>query len=183
MVLYLLRHASAGTRRSNPKLDLRRPVDKVGKRDCLWLGNTLSSLKVSFDRVVSSPLKRSLQTASLVGTETGYEQPILLSDALAPGAEFAQFQKLVADCAAYDSVLLVGHSPNLPEFAGLLMQPSHTAETAAPRPALLRMRKGALARFNLDRGGATLTWLFDPRVVRTFYASSTTKSRRKISRK
>ncbi len=183
MVLYLLRHASAGTRRANAALDVRRPLDKQGKRDCLWLGNTLSSLKVSFDRVVSSPLKRSLQTASLVGTETGYEQPILLSDALAPAAEFAQFQKLVADCAPYESVLLVGHSPNLVQFAGMLMQPPPAGEDCAKRPAMVRMRKGALARLNLERGTATLSWLLDPRVVRTLYASSTTRSRRKISRK
>ena len=183
MVLYILRHASAGTRRTNTALDVRRPLDKQGKKDCLWLGNTLSSLKVSFDRIVSSPLKRSLQTATLVGTETGYEQPVLLSDALAPAATFQQFQALVADGAAYESVLLVGHSPNLVQFVGLLIQPPAAGEDCAKRPATVRMRKGAVARLNMDRGTATLSWLLDPRVVRTLYATSTTRSRRKTSRK
>ncbi len=183
MILYVLRHASAGTRRANTKLDERRSLDKQGKRDCLWLGNTLSSLKVSFDLIVSSPLKRSLQTASLVGTETGYEQPILLSDALAPTASFAQFEKLMSDCGPYESVMVVGHSPNLVQFVGMLMQPPSTGEDCARRPAMVRMRKGAMARINIERGAATLSWLLDARVVRTLYASSTTRSRRKISRK
>ena len=183
MVLYVLRHASAGTRRTNATIDVRRPLDKQGKRDCLLLGNALSSLKVSFDVVLSSPLKRSLQTASLVGTETGYEQPILFSDALAPAATYAQFQKLLADCAAYESVLVVGHSPNLVQFVGLLMQPGAVSDDAVRRPATVRLRKGAIARLNLERGTATLTWLLDPRVTRTLYASSTTRSRRKTSRK
>ena len=183
MNLYVLRHASAGTRRANPVLDTRRPLDKQGKRDCLLLGNTLSSMKVSFDLIVSSPLKRSLQTASLVGTETGYEQKILLSDALAPAANFPQFQAMLAECAGYESLLVVGHSPNLVQFLGLLLQPHATDNNCVTRPAAVRLRKGAIARVTLDRGASMLQWMLEPRVVRSLYASSTTKSRRKTSRK
>jgi len=182
MNLYLLRHASAGTRRSNPAVDVRRPLDKAGKRDCLLLGNTLTSMNVSFDLVVSSPLKRSLQTASLVGTETGYEQKILLSDALAPSATFSQFEKLLVECTGVESLLVVGHSPNLVQFLGLLMQPVNTTRTSNP-PASVRLRKGAIAKLSLERGAATLQWMLDPRILRTLYASSTTRSRRKTSRK
>ena len=182
MNLYVMRHGSAGTRRSNPLLDLRRPLDKAGKRDCLLLGNTLSTMNVSFDLVVSSPLKRSLQTASLVGTETGYEQKILLSDALTPSATFAQFEKLLVECSGHESVLVVGHSPNLVQFLGMLMQPAQ-ATKASRTAAAVRMRKGAIARLTFERGAATLQWMLDPRVVRTLYASSTTRSRRKTSRK
>ncbi len=182
MNLYLLRHASAGTRRKNPLLDPRRPLDKAGRRDCLLLGNTLTSMSVSFDLIVSSPLKRSLQTASLVGTETGYEQKILLSDALAPSASFAQFEKLLVECSGRESLLVVGHSPNLVQFLGMLMQPAQAVRASRP-PALVRMRKGAIAKLNLERGVATLQWMLDPRVVRTLYASSTVRSRRKTSRK
>jgi phosphohistidine phosphatase len=182
MNLYLMRHASAGNSRSNPLLDLSRPLDKAGKRDCLLLGNTLTSMNVSFDLIVSSPLKRSLQTASLVGTETGYEQKILLSDALAPSATFAQFEKLLMECAGAESLLVVGHSPNLVQFLGMLMQPQQTTRTATG-PASVRLRKGAIARLNLERGAATLQWMLDPRIISKLYASSTDKSRRKISLK
>ena len=104
-------------------LDVKRPLDKAGKRDCLLLGNTLTSMNVSFDLVVSSPLKRSLQTASLVGTETGYEQKVLVSDALAPAAMYAQFEKLLVENSGVDSLLVVGHSPNLVEFLARDQQP------------------------------------------------------------
>jgi len=73
MNLYVLRHASAGTRRLNPLLDLKRPLDKDGKSHTLQLAHVLTNMKISFDLIVSSPLKRSMQTAQLVGTETGYE--------------------------------------------------------------------------------------------------------------
>ena len=86
MNLYILRHASAGTRRANPAVDVKRPLDKEGKQQCFLVGGFLSALNVQFDRVVSSPLKRALQTASLVGTETGYDGKIEISDALSPEA-------------------------------------------------------------------------------------------------
>src|SRR5271170_16797 len=87
--LYILRHASAGTSRTNPLIDVKRPLDKEGKQQCILVGNHLNGLKVHFDLVVSSPLKRALQTASLVGTETGYDGRILVSENLSPGATVA----------------------------------------------------------------------------------------------
>ena len=176
MNLFILRHASAGTRRSNPRLDLKRPLDKEGKKDCLQLAHILNALNIQFDLVVSSPLKRCLQTASLVGTETGYESKILLSSALAPEATLRDFHKLLHDCAKVDNLLLVGHNPNLTLFLGSVLAPNAT-------PPRVRLRKGTLARLSLTRGPATLQGLLDPRTVRALYTTSTKSSRRKTSRK
>jgi phosphohistidine phosphatase len=183
MNIYLLRHASAGVRRVNPTLDRKRPLDKEGKRHCLHLAHALNAMKVQFDLIVSSPLKRSMQTASLVGTETGYEAPILASPALAPEASLAQFKKLLDECAGRENLLVVGHNPNLSSFLGALLVPAHS-----PTGACVRLRKGSLARVipppaGPTRGPATLQWLLGPAVVRALYATSTAKSRRKTSRK
>lgn len=174
MNLYLLRHASAGTRRANPVVDVKRPLDKEGKQQCLLVGRYLSALNVQFDRVVSSPLKRALQTASLVGTETGFEGKIDLSDALAPQANVAKFQDLVRSLMKYDNVLVVGHNPNLVVFFGSLLAPGGRLST--------RLRKGAIARIECDRLPGTLHWLVDPRILRG-YAKATKSSRPKTSRK
>lgn len=178
MNLYVLRHASAGTRRVNPLVDVRRPLDKEGKRYCLQLAYVLNALKLNFDLVISSPLKRSLQTASLVGTETGYESPILLSNALAPTASLPDFQRLLRECEGRENVLVVGHNPNLTSFVGSMLVPSASRTTAQ-----VRLRKGSIARLSLTRGPATLQWLIEPRTVRALYTTSTTSSRRKTSRK
>ena len=73
MNLYVLRHASAGTRRANETLDAKRPLNKEGKQQCILVANCLNALNVHFDVIASSPLKRAMQTASLVGMEIGYE--------------------------------------------------------------------------------------------------------------
>ena len=182
MNLFILRHASAGTRRANPLLDTRRPLDKDGKKHCLYLAYILNALNINFDLVISSPLKRSLQTAQLVATETGYEQNVMISNALAPMATFAQFQRLLRECEGHENVLVVGHNPNITAVLGYLIAPSVPAPDN-PDNARIRLRKGSLARLNLQRGPAMMQWLIDPRIVRSLYTTSTKSSRRKTSRK
>src|SRR5207302_8911056 len=150
MNLYILRHASAGEPRKNPLLDFKRPLDKEGKKHCLQLAHVLNALKIQFDLIVSSPLKRCLQTASLVGTETGYEAQILHSTALAPQATLKDFQKLLRECSNRENLLLVGHNPNLSTFLGSLL-----VSNSNPDPRV-RLRTDSLALVVLTRAPATL---------------------------
>jgi phosphohistidine phosphatase len=138
-------------------------------------------MDLQFDLIVSSPLKRSMQTASLVGTETGYEAKVLSSPALAPEATYPQFRKLLRDSADRENLLLVGHNPTLTLFLGSLLMPA----TSGPDNgvASVRLRKGSLARVSMTRGPATLQWMLDPRTIRALYTTSTASSRRKTSRK
>ncbi len=178
MNLFILRHASAGVPRTNPALDFKRPLDKEGKKHCIQLAHVLNALNVQFDLILSSPLKRALQTASLIGTETGYEVQILHSKALAPDATLSDFQKLLHQYQRSENVLIVGHNPNLTNFLGSLLVPA-----SAQAAAKIRLRKGSLARVSFTRGPAVLQGLLDPRTVRALYATSTKSSRRKTSRK
>lgn len=178
MNLFILRHASAGTSRTNPIIDRKRPLDKDGKRHCLQLAAILNAQKTQFDYVVSSPLKRSLQTAQLVATETGYEAQVVQSDALAPTATFKDFQALLHSITNKENILFVGHNPNLAMFLATLLVPAGGA--AIPR---IRLRKGSIAQVTFNRGPATLQNLLDPRSVRASYATSTKSSRRKTSKK
>ena len=174
MNLYVLRHASAGTRRANPAIDIKRPLDKEGKQQCILVGSFLNSLKVQFDHIISSPLKRSQQTASFVGTEVGYESEIVISEALAPGAKLRDFNNLIDSLNGDENILLVGHNPSISTFLGSLIS------TGKPN---LRMRKGAIARVDYTRRPGTLLWMVEPRILRGIYGKVTSKSRRKTSRK
>lgn len=180
----MLRHASAGTSRLNPVLDKKRPLDKEGKRHCLQLAAILNNQKTQFDLVISSPLKRSLQTAQLVATETGYEGEVIHSEALAPTATFKDFQKLLQNVTLKfpekENVLFVGHNPNLAIFLSTLLLPG-------PGPVVprIRLRKGSLSHLTFTRGPAILQNLIDPRVVRAAFAAAAKRprSRKPASRK
>jgi phosphohistidine phosphatase len=141
----------------------------------MLMGRILSTLKVQVDVVVSSPLKRALQTAQFVGTELGYDAKVEISKALAPDAEYADFQDLLAKYADREGVLMVGHNPNVFQFLGRLI--------TANGGAAIRMRKGSVARVDLDRHPPLLQWLIDPRMARSIYLSVAKSSRPKTSRK
>ncbi len=175
MILYLMRHANAGMPRGNPTLDAKRSLIKEGKEQCVLMARVLSALKVQVDVIVSSPLKRALQTAQYVGTELGYDGKVEISSALAMDADFADFQKLLAKYADREGVLVVGHNPNVFQFLGRLI--------SGNGGAAIRMRKGAIAHIDFANHPPRLHWLIDPRTARAIYASAQKSSRPKTSRK
>jgi phosphohistidine phosphatase len=175
MILYLMRHANAGMPRGNPTVDAKRALIKEGKEQCMLMARLMSALKVQVDVVVSSPLKRALQTAQFVGTELGYDGKVEISPALALDANYADFQKLLAKYSHREGVLVVGHNPNVFQFLGRLI--------SGNGGAAIRMRKGSVARIDLDRHPPLLQWLIDPRTARAIYASVQKSSRPKTSRK
>lgn len=175
MILYLMRHANAGLTRENPLLDSKRGLIKEGKDQCMLMARAMSALKVQIDAVVSSPLKRALQTAQFVATEMGFEGEVDISPALAPEAGYVIFQDLLAKYAGREGVLVVGHNPNLFQFLGKLVTGNGGAN--------LRMRKGSVAKVDLERHPPQLQWLIDPRMARAIYASVAKSSRPKTSRK
>jgi phosphohistidine phosphatase len=175
MNLFLMRHANAGLRRDNPALDTKRGLIKEGKEQCMLMARVLGAFKVQVDVIVSSPLKRALQTAQFVGTEMGYEAKVEVSPALGLTATYADFQQLLAKYAHREGVLMVGHNPNIFQFLGKLITGNGGAS--------IRMRKGSIARVDLDRHPPQLHWLIDPRMARILYASAGKSSRPKTSRK
>ncbi|HUN86026.1 MAG TPA: phosphohistidine phosphatase SixA [Terracidiphilus sp.] len=175
MNLYLMRHANAGLARGNPIVDAKRGLIKEGKDQCMLMGRLLGALKVQVDMIVSSPLKRSLQTAQFVGTELGYDAKVEVSSALGPDADFIAFQRLLEKYADRDDVLMVGHNPNLFKFLGRIITGNGGAG--------VRMRKGSVARIDMSKHPPLLQWLVDPRMARSIYDSVGKSSRPKTSRK
>lgn len=176
MIIYFLRHASAGERMSNLKKDEKRGLDQIGIEQCGNVGRTLTTLEIQVDVVISSPLKRATQTASLICNEMGYEGKLQLDNALRPGAVFAEFRKLLDKCSRYDSIMVVGHNPNLSEFLGRVISESGCE-------AFVELKKGAVAKVEMSRNSGVLHWCLTPKVLRALYAAAAESSRPKTSRK
>src|SRR5689334_3177614 len=95
MIIYFLRHASAGEPVANKKKDEKRGLDKEGIEQCGYVGRALTAMDVQIDAMISSPLKRSTQTASFVANEMGHEGKLQIESALRPEATFADFRKML----------------------------------------------------------------------------------------
>ncbi len=82
---------------------------------------------------------------------------------------------MLAQYADHEGVLAVGHNPNLFKFLGRIITGNGGAG--------VRLRKGSIARVDMDRHPPLLQWLIDPRMARSIYASVAKSSRPKTSRK
>jgi len=177
MIVYFVRHASAGQSKVDAAKDDKRPLDKDGIRQAHDLGRALAALDVQVDAVISSPLKRATQTASLVANEMGFEVKLELADALHKEATWPKFQELLRAHADKDAVMVVGHNPTLSEFLSLLIS-GGASKTA------VELRKGAAAKVEITgKRTATLSWCLTPKTLRAVYESGASKSTTKTARK
>jgi phosphohistidine phosphatase len=175
MEVYFLRHASAGQRKSNTKQDEKRPLDKEGIEQAKLMGQVLAAMGVDLDVIVSSPLERAIQTASLAAEQIGFKQPIVRHDALRPEASFEQFEALLRTLAGNNAVMVVGHNPTESEFLSLLVSGSQSENG-------IELKKGAIAKVEIKQKMRSLHWLASPKMVRAIQSTSTS-SRPKTSRK
>ncbi|HKT49637.1 MAG TPA: phosphohistidine phosphatase SixA [Candidatus Angelobacter sp.] len=176
MIIYFLRHASAGKKTANTKKDERRPLDQEGILQARYVGRLLASIDVQVEHVLSSPLKRSLQTATLVANELAHETAIRMEDALRPESDYAKFREMLSRYRKYEAVMVVGHNPNESEFL------SKTVSSASGT-AHIELKKGSVAKVDLDGRNGVLEWLITPKIARTIQATLKPSSRPKTSRK
>ncbi len=176
MIIYFLRHASAGESLANPKKDEKRALDKEGIEQCGYVGRALAAIEGQVDVIISSPLKRATQTASLVGNEMGYEGKLQMESALRPGATFSDFRRMLEKYARQEAIMVVGHNPNLSQFLGAVISDSGCE-------ASVDLKKGAVARVDMRRNSGTLLWCLTPKTLRTLHTAAVESARPKASRK
>jgi len=160
MIIYFVRHASAGSpKKLNPKKDEKRPLDSDGVHQCTQMGRVLASMDVTVDAVISSPLKRATQTASLVANELGYEGKLIIENALRPESKYDQFRDMLRKHPRADAVMVVGHNPNFSEFLGQIIADNGSQ-------AFVDMKKGSVAKVEREQKKFVLHWLITPRVTK-----------------
>jgi len=178
MVIYFLRHANAGQKHfSSSEKDEKRPIDKIGEEQSHDVGRALAYIGVTVNAVISSPLTRAVQTASIVAAELGHEEKIVQDAALRPEATFDQFKALLNRHRDKLAIMVVGHDPSMTEFVNRVL--------SGGRPmAVVEMKKAGVAKVEVDlRRPAVLRWCMTPKVVQRIQRSSAKKSRPKTDLK
>jgi phosphohistidine phosphatase len=142
MNLYFLRHADALPEDGETVLnDGERPLSPEGREQVVRLAQAIRQQELSFDLVLTSPLKRTRETAELLLTTL--ERPPGEAndlDYLAPGGSTKKLMKYLRTLEV-QNVLLVGHNPDLGE---------HIAYLIGSKKTQVKMGKGALACVDCD---------------------------------
>ena len=153
MLLDLLRHADAGDPEAWNRPDAERPLSDKGRKQAKRLGDHLASLGFRAEAIITSPKVRAAETAELVAAKI--DGTVTSDDRLAGALDVEVIEAILGDAGDPDEAMLVGHDPDFSELLSVLCA-----------AAGVTMRKGALARIELDRpvtaGGGTLRWLLPP---------------------
>jgi phosphohistidine phosphatase len=153
MRLDLLRHADAGDPMAWDGPDADRPLSDKGRKQTKRLAEHLASIGYGPGAIVTSPKVRAAQTAELVARAVGSK--VTVDERLAGRLDLAAVDAILDDAGDPAGALLVGHDPDFSDLLAVLC-----------RVAGVTMRKGALARIEIDRplsaGSGTLRWLLPP---------------------
>ena len=158
--LYLMRHAHAlDVGEGNIRRDSERPLSRKGEDITQHMARQLNRSGVKLDLIATSPLLRAKQTAEIIAKGLGHV-PVDLCLDLSPAAGTATLpSSLPLD--EMDSVMLVGHMPDLCELASTLIfgKPSHGVS----------FKKAAICKISFagrcTAGHGTLEWLLTPAMI------------------
>jgi phosphohistidine phosphatase len=158
--LYLVRHAIAAERGSDWPDDDLRPLTTEGIRRFREVVAGFRGLDVELDVILTSPLVRAKQTATLLAEALSSRPRLKELPALAPGSEPVTTMTALTKATRARRLALVGHEPDLSVLAAYLL--------GARRP--LPFKKGAICRIDAARpteaGAGTLIWFAPPKLLR-----------------
>jgi phosphohistidine phosphatase len=152
MHLYLLRHGIAADAQAGES-DAARPLTSDGRRKLRKVLKAVAEANVKPTLILSSELKRAIQTAEVAKAVLAYQGDILRTKALAPGADVEQVWEEIRVHRDQASLMLAGHNPQFDELAPYLLGASHLA---------VDFKKGAIMRIDIESFGVrpkgTLCW-------------------------
>jgi phosphohistidine phosphatase len=162
MNIFLLRHGLAVEfDAANFASDFDRPLTAEGARAVARVAKAMKAMRLSFDRILSSPYVRARQTAEIAVKVLRVRKKLALTDTLAPDGSpeelIALLQRLKP---APGNVLLAGHEPYLSDLVSLLVW--------GKPGAAVTMKKGGLCKLSCEppraeRRRASLEWLLTPK--------------------
>jgi len=140
MQLYLLRHGIAEENSPNGS-DADRGLTAEGRRKLRQVLQAAADVGIEPTLILTSPLKRAIQTAEIARQVLKYKNELLRTKALVPGATVEQVWDEIRAHRGEPSLVLVGHNPLFGELAAYLL---------GSKDVQIDVKKGALLRIDLE---------------------------------
>jgi phosphohistidine phosphatase len=160
MELLVVRHGIAQPREAG-LADADRALTDKGRRRTAQAAEGLRRLGCRPDRIGTSPLKRARQTANILAEVLNQSAVVEACDFLVPGGGHEELLTWLRELEQ-DSVMIVGHQPDLADTVVKLLCASGTFD--------LSFRKAAACCVSFCEsrraGAGCLEWLMQPRQLR-----------------
>ena len=154
MRIFIMRHTEAQPPEEVDQ-DEDRTITVKGEKKIRKAAKGLRRLDIFPERILSSPLKRALQTSEIIADELGFTADIEAVDELSPESPPEEMIKVLRELSQ-DQIILIGHLPLLGDIASGLI-----GIRAKDRIVL---KKGGLLRIDIDNWDeeppGQLRWLF-----------------------
>ncbi|MBM2846904.1 MAG: phosphohistidine phosphatase SixA [Bacteroidetes bacterium] len=163
MNLYIVRHAEALPVGGIIARDAERKLSPRGGEDAALMGRALAHLDPNLEIIVTSPLRRAIETGEIMGKEISDHPTMRVSEHLAPGLNARALLRELLALSAGSSIAVVGHQPDMSNFISYLITGGQEASVA--------MSAGAVAKLILEdsRHRAYLGWLLTPDAVKVLF--------------
>lgn len=163
MDLFILRHGEAGQRVSAGRGDFQRPLTAAGQKEVSDIATSLKDLGIKLDIVISSPLKRAHQTASIVAKTFNIGKKMQDWAELSPEGNRLDLYNKLLQLKQQSSVLVVGHEPYLSEMISEMIFEGNNG-------GRIDLKKTGLARIRIvsstPKFQGELRWLLTPKLLR-----------------
>jgi phosphohistidine phosphatase len=162
MQLLIVRHGIAAEQEDwAPRPDEERPLTERGELRMRDAARGLRQLVSEVRAVLTSPLKRALQTADIVAPVYGLS-PRTVPE-LAAGCDPHDILPVLESLPGRDTVALVGHEPDLSTLVGLLLSGESRSIVSLGKGGACLLQLGE----HVEPGRATLLWLLTPSQLRS----------------
>lgn len=145
MRCYFLRHGLAVDAAEWSGADFDRPLTREGRERMTQAVKTIAALRLNIDVIVTSPLVRAKQTATIVAKRLKLEDRLIEDARLGGGFGSSALAEILAEQRMADAVMLVGHEPGMSRTVGEMVggadvefKPGSLACVNVPEPANLR---------------------------------------------
>jgi phosphohistidine phosphatase len=159
MKIYILRHGEAVDEDVVGGSDEARILTPKGEEAVRHAARGIVRLEIKPEVIWTSPLSRAAQTARITAEVLKCEKALKARKELEPGADPGVLAGLIQQETDGESVMLVGHNPDLELFVQYLISETDQAN--------ISLKKGGLAAVEADRpihqGCGSLVGLWTPK--------------------
>ena len=145
MKVFLVRHADADAEIPEGLGDEARALTSKARQVIAAHFGALAERIGSPKLVLTSPLVRAVQTASILSLTLGYEGPLRAHRSLLPDMPVGAIDGVLNE-AAVESLVLVGHNPSMTAMAAYLLGMQNFPKPVNPGTVIALEREGGSAR-------------------------------------
>jgi len=181
--LYLLRHGDSGKRTAvaagGNTGDV--PLTIVGREEIAIIARSVKALNLRFSAIVTSPLKRAVQTAKIIAKVLAIENRISVWNDLVPEGNRSKLYNKLNQYTRDSSVLMIGHEPYLSN----IMYDMIFQENRVNQLGRISLKKAGLAKIRVisltPNISGELRWLLTPRILKLLEKGSS-KSKSSVAK-